>query len=323
MQFNKISELLSEKPAAIIWLSGIEGETDFPEIRQKWGIKSDVLYKESTSTGNIYRESLEELGLITTKVARRGKFKVQSNLDWVPSFFKQLLDKHKNSPVVPHYVTIIEKIMPKEVGAMIRILNSNAFKKGCMKLDFLVGEIKKARFKSAFWKEIENKNYAPPIPEEAKMISFVGDSSGPIFDRPFKVPTKEERIALVKRVKKAEEEPWKFSFRWLDVLLSKCQCLALARAFEEDSRCLEYWKSGHVHVEPPVEIFARGSNVVENTHKKIKEKGYEIPKEIEPYFTFDDLVDRQIKFLDRIKEDWPEIWSEVKERFLRKELKET
>lgn len=135
--FEILNLLNNNKPAAIIWLSCIDEDRTIFELTKIWKVKSDSLYK-NVEDGKSYREKLEELGLIKTKVGKKGKVILHSEVGWLAPILKQ------------------DKRISNEREAL-KILGSVEFRQA-MSLDLLIKDMVEGRprfYESniEYWKE--------------------------------------------------------------------------------------------------------------------------------------------------------------------------
>ena len=315
--FNAILNLLNKKSTTIIWLSGIDKQRNLTDITKLWDVdtRSKFLYKG-------HKEKLKKLELVEvqfkpTKSSRIGIF-CSSKFDWLADYFSYLANEYKQS----HIVAIIETFFPildMDEKEILKVLNSDAFRKGCMNLNFLIEEIASAKATHTSL-EFMTKKYEPEMPEKPSTATFIGDFWVPqISTNETSRNFKDSEIEEFKKIyEDAKKELWKHEFSWQLIILGRLQLLSLFKAFQEDKRCLNYWESGHVHIPA---IFSAGLIPIDKIYKLIMDKKYKIPEKVKPLFTIKQLAEEEVSSLKFIKNEWQDVWKEIKKELNLREEK--
>jgi len=315
---EEITKALDDKPLAILWLSCIDKERTKSQISKIWGFQNPRLFSSKIM------EKLEGLGLLTHKDdTKDGVLKrwLHSNLDWLVEYFIDVSKKNRES-ILYLYLEKIMSISSCKTKDVKDIVDSDIFRKVCMNLDFIIDEIRRAR--------VDRETLALFRKEDRLLMEevFGWDSHLLFYDKLRK--EKEKAFRKIFKSKKKELEnlekemaktPWKHNFTWVHIVLNGLLVLALFKAFEENKKCLDYFKSKNLHI-LPIPSYDFSTKVLE-MYNIIKKEGYKIPKAINPWFTMEELinelVERNVHHIEVIKRDFPEVWKEVKKRLKLKE----
>ncbi len=314
--FEKVLDLLNKKPALIIWISCIEKGRNLSELTRMWETdpRKRFLYGG-------YSKKLEDLNLVEERAEKVDTGKGErlatvcySKLDWLAKYIMYLIKNYKESEFVSTLNEVFD-VFNIDEDSVLEILDSDAFRKGCMNLDLLLREIKfaKAIYETSEYYEKERKKMENPN----DILTFIGDVlSLPEMPEEIKKNGASEKITEI--FENAKKEPWKHKFSFRTIIFGRLQLLSLFKAFQEDDRCLNYWKSGHVHIPA---IFSIGVIPAEKSYEFFMNENYKISEKVKSFFTIKQVAREQVSSLIFIKSEWPDIWDEIKKELNLKEEK--
>ena len=267
--------LLNNEKAALIWLSGIEKKIEFTEINNKWGIATSLLYRPLPNGINC-RQSLDDLGLIKTEWSKGNVAHITSDIDWLCEYFK-----YKEGEEI--YGRSIRSTIPIDEmndGAILKVFNSDAFRKGCMYLDDIINEIKgkDERYNTFPWGEKASKK------------------------------------------QKHKKYFWSGNINWGMILIRRLRALSLCKAFNVDPLYFRYYYDGEIHKFIGLEQqLGLPESIGLAIWKRIQSNGYKIPDQVKPYFTLDTMTDKFVEEANGLKRAWPDAWENAKKRLNLKE----
>lgn len=320
-KLKEILDFISKKSATIIWISCINKKRNLSEMTRLWGIdeRSKYLYK-------VNLEKMQELGIISFEIGKSdtGKGKrlsktCHSKMDWLVSYFHQLVKEYKQIKIIDG----IKKILPftsYQEKDMIKVFESKIFRKGCMNLEFLIEEISKFKAVRDVSKFIGDECFSDKA-RENYIKNLVGETQS-IESRLLK---KSKNLNLSKMEDARElymsskSKPWEHDFTWQSIISGRIKILSLIKTFEDDKKCFEKWNSGYRHFSV-VDIPLSSYMSIEKIYKFVKDKKYDIPENVKPLFTTKDIANEEISRLKSIKDMNPDIWREIEKGMNLKEL---